>query len=100
MAVEVHVSARVTTGRMHELARAVEDWRTFRRARGWAVPRVLVGLSGEMNSVLFVFEYADLGVYEREEGVESASEEYARVAGALPLENPIVYRIWRADEPA
>ncbi len=99
MPCEVHVSGRIEPGRFHEFIGAVEEWRAWRHERGLAVPEVLQGLSGEMNTVLLVFRYADLGEYEREEAAESADPEYARVATRMPFEGTLDYRLFRIVEP-
>lgn len=96
MAVEVHVTGRIEAGRFAEFGQAVGRWIDYRKTRDDAVPRVLQGLSGEMNHVRFVFRYPDLGAYEREEAREAASPEYAAVAGAMPFaEGTIEYAIYR-----
>lgn len=58
-------------------------------------PRVLQGLSGEMNSVVLVFEYPGLGAYEQEEGRAFGDEEYVHLAMAMPFYGPLHYAIFR-----
>ena len=96
MAVEVHVTGRVESGRFFEFVEAVRRWSEYRMGKGDAEVRVLQGLSGEMNHVRLVFEYPDLAVYEREEARDSADPEYAKVAGAMPfVEGTLEYAIYR-----
>lgn len=96
MAVEVHVTGRIESGRFFEFTKAVARWSEYRAAKGHAEARVLQGLSGEMNHVRLVFEYPDLALYEREEARDSADQEYAQVAGAMPfVEGTLRYEIYR-----
>ena len=61
--------------------------------------RVLQGLSGEMNHVRLIFEYADLAAYEREEARDSADSDYALVARAMPfVDSTLEYAIYRTLE--
>ena len=97
MAVEVHVTAIVETGRFAAFAQAVERWNGYRAERGHASARVLHGLSGRMNHVRLVFEYPDLAAFEREEARDSLDPEYARVAADLALvDGSIEYAVYRA----
>ena len=99
MAVEVHVTGRIESGRFSEFVEAVKRWAAYRRAKGDAEARVLQGLSGEMNHVRLVFRYPDLAVYEREEARDSTDPEYAQVAGAMPfVEGTLEYAIYRELE--
>ena len=96
MAVEVHVTGRIESGKFLEFIEAVARWSEYRAAKGDAEARVLQGLSGEMNHVRLVFEYPDLALYEREEARDSADPEYAEVAGAMPfVEGTLHYAIYR-----
>ena len=99
VAVMLHVTGRIETGRWAEFLGAVERWREFRRNRGWAVPRVFGPLAGEMNTAMLVFEYPDAGRFEQEDEAESADREYAAVAGAMPFDGPIEYRLFREALP-
>lgn len=95
MPVEVHVAGRIETGRFAEFVVAAGRWSQYRVRAGYVQPRVLQGLSGEMNSVVLVFEYADLGEYEREEERVLADEEYVRLATAMPFAGALHYSIFR-----
>ena len=96
MGVEVHVVGRVQIGRFGEFVAAAERWREFREARGHVSPRVLHGLSGEMNGVRLVFAYPDLNSYEREEAEDAVDPEYARIAGEMPfVEGTLAYELYR-----
>lgn len=93
------MTGRVERGRFAEFLEAADGWRAFREDRGWVVPEVLQGLSGEMNSVLLVFRYPDLAAYEREEEQGARDREYARVAMRMPFEGPLRFRIYRRALP-
>ncbi len=95
MSVELHVTGRIQTGRFAEFLEAAERWRAYRRERAWALPRILCGLSGEMNSVRLIFAYPDLGVFERQDVEEAGDRRYAEVAMGMPFEGPIVYTLYR-----
>lgn len=95
MAVEVHVTGRIETGRFGEFVRALEPWASYRRDRGRATARVYQALSGSMNEVRLVFEYPDLAAYEAQEREDAVDPEYARLAGAMPFaEGTIAYAIY------
>lgn len=99
MAVEVHVTGRVELGRFHEFIPAAQRWAAYRSSKGEAVPRVLQGLSGEMNHVRLIFAYPDLAAYEREEARDAADSDYARIAAGMPfVEGTLDYAIYRALE--
>ena len=101
MAVEVHVTGRIELGRFAEFVEAAERWAAYRAAKGAARPRILQGLSGEMNHVRLVFVYPDLAAYEREEARDSADPEYARIAAGMPfVDGTLEYAIYRElDSP-
>jgi hypothetical protein len=95
VALELHVRGEITYGRLSEFLEAVEVWRAYRAERGWAVPRVLLGLSGPMNLVLMIFAYPDTGRLEAEEAAAAADPRYAEIAGALGFREPsIVYELF------
>ena len=96
MAVQVHVTGRIETGRFSEFVQAAQRWAEHRKGKGDAEARLLQGLSGEMNHVRLVFAYPDLAAYEREEARDSLDPEYAEVAGAMPfVDGTIRYEIYR-----
>jgi hypothetical protein len=95
MAVEVHVAGRIEGGRFAEFVEAAGRWSDYRRSTGYVEPRLLQGLSGEMNAVVLVFEYPDLGAYEREEERVLHDEEYVGLAMAMPFDGPLHYSIFR-----
>jgi hypothetical protein len=95
MPVEVHVAGRVEAGRFAEFVAAAGRWSQYRVRAGYVEPRLLQGLSGEMNSVVLSFEYPDLGAYEREEERVLTDEEYVRLATAMPFAGPLHYSIFR-----
>lgn len=93
--VEVHVSGRIEAGRFAEFIEASSRWMDYRVQAGYPRPRLLQGLSGEMNSVVMVFEYPDLGAYEKEEGQVFEDGEYVRLAMAMPFTGPLHYAVFR-----
>ena len=95
MSVELHITGRIERGRFAEFSEALAEWVCYREARGWALPRVLHALSGEMNTVLMVFAYPDLGTMERQAAAEASDVAYARIAMAMPFEGPIDETIFR-----
>ena len=93
--VEVHVAGRIEGGLFAEFLEAVERWRAYCREHGMVDPRILQGISGEMNSVLPVFSYPGLSGYEEEEARVAGRGEYARTAMAMPFEGPLYFTIYR-----
>jgi hypothetical protein len=73
----------------------MRTWIAYRRAKGWAVPRVLHALSGEMNTVRMVFVYPDMTTLEAQAAAEAADTGYARVAMAMPFDGAIEETIFR-----
>ena len=97
MAVEVHVEGRIIAGKLPEFVEAVQRYSAFAREHGYAVPRVLQGLSGPMNTVRLVYTYPDLSVYERDEARTASDREYGAVAMGMPFaEGTLTYAIYRA----
>ncbi len=95
MAVEVHMDGRIERGRWAEFLAALPEWFEYRRGKGWVVPAVLHGISGEMNSLRMVFRYANLSAYEREEAEVGRDRAYAQVAMKMPFEGNLVFTIFR-----
>lgn len=96
MALELHVRGEITYGHLSTFLQAVEAWRTYRAERGWAVPRVLLGLSGPMNRVLMIFAYLDAARLEAEEAAAAADPHYAEIAGNLGFREPsLVHELYR-----
>ena len=86
-------------GKLAEFAQSVEAFRELRRKRGWAVPEVLHGLSGPMNSVLLVFRYEKLAAWEAECAAERTDIEYARIASVLPYDaGSIQYELFQRQD--
>lgn len=96
MAVEVHVEGRIALGRMPDFAEAVERYKAYAAANGYAAPDVLLGLSGPMNTIRLVFRYEDLSGYEAHEVRAMTDREYGQIAGAMAfVEGTIRYRVYR-----
>jgi hypothetical protein len=92
------VRGTIEYGRLPEFAQAVGPFVEYRRRRGWAVPEVLHGLSGPMNTVLMVFRYDDLAAWEAECAAERGDAEYARIATGLPYAaGSIAYELYQPE---
>jgi hypothetical protein len=66
MAVEVHVEGRIAHRRLVDFGTAVRRYAEYARDHGYGEPKILLGLSGFMNTVRLVYCYPDLGQYERD----------------------------------
>ncbi len=90
------VKGTIAYGRLHDFAQAVGAFVGYRRKLGWAVPEVLYGLAGPMNTVLMVFRYKELKDWEAECAAERSDVDYARIASALPYaEGSIAYELYQ-----
>ncbi|HEX5996228.1 MAG TPA: hypothetical protein VFY84_13890 [Jiangellales bacterium] len=95
MAVEVHVEGRVAAGRLPEFGGAVERYKAYAGENGYAVPEVLLGLSGPMNTVRLVYRYEDLSTYDEHEFRAMKDVEYGKVADSMGLvDGTIVYSVY------
>jgi hypothetical protein len=95
MAIEVHVQGRVVTGKLPYFADAVERYKEYAAANGYAVPRVLLGLSGEMNTIRLVYRYDDPAEYQKHETRTMRDGEYGRIAGEMSLvDGTVRYEIY------
>lgn len=83
MAVEVHVEGQVADGKLPDFAEAVQHYQEYAGSHGYAVPQVLLGLSGKMNTVRLVYRYDDLSHYEQQEVDTLHDREYGKVAAAM-----------------
>ena len=98
MAALLLVKGTVANGRLHEFASAVGQFTGYRRQHGWAVPEVLHGLAGPMNTVLMVFRYQKLSDWEKECAAEREDGEYGRIASARPYAaGSISYELYQAQ---
>ncbi len=92
------VKGIIAHGRLADFAAAVPAFVEYRRQRGWAVPEVLHGLAGPMNTVLMIFRYAKLSDWEVECAAERSDHEYGQIASALPYaEGTITYELYQTD---
>jgi len=90
------VKGTIEYGRLPEFSRSVGGFVEYRRQRGWAVPEVLHGLAGPMNTVLMVFRYNNLSDWETECAAEREDAEYARIASKLPYtEGSLAYELYQ-----
>ncbi len=93
------VKGTIQLGRLVDFAAAAPAFVEYRRQRGWAVPEVLHGLAGPMNTVLMIFRYAKLADWEVECAAERSDREYGRIASALPyVEDTITYELYQVQE--
>lgn len=96
MAVEVHVEGRVASGRLPDFAEAVDRYQAYAAANGYAVPHVLLGLSGSMNTVRLVYLYDELSRYDEHEFKAMTDREYGQVAGAMGfVDGTLSYTVYR-----
>jgi hypothetical protein len=96
MTVEVHVEGRVVLGRMPEFVVAIEQYKEYVKGHRYAVPRVLLGLSGEMNTVRLVYSFRDAAAYEEPELRTVRDTEYGHVASRLGFaDRTLTYSIYR-----
>jgi hypothetical protein len=96
MAVEVHVEGRVESGRLADFATAVEHYRDYAGANGYAVPQVLLGLSGAMNTIRLVYRYDELSQYDEHEIQAMTDRAYGKIAGEMGfVDGTIVYTVYR-----
>ena len=83
MTVEVHVEGQVAVGGMPDFHQAAERYREYAGSHGYAVPQVLLGLSGKMNTVRLVYRYEDLSQYAEHETRTMDDREYGKIAGEM-----------------
>lgn len=100
MSLELHVRGEIAYGHLAEFVEAAETWRTYRAEHGWAVPRILHGLSGPMNLVLMIFTYPDTRRLEQEEAASAVDPVYGEIAQGLGFREPtLTHELFRvADE--
>jgi hypothetical protein len=93
---EVHVEGQIAVGGMHDFTDAVEHYRAYAAENGYAVPQVLLGLSGPMNTVRLVFRYDELARYDEHEFRAMTDREYGNLAGAMGFaDGTIMYTVYR-----
>jgi hypothetical protein len=90
------VKGTIAHGRLHEFAESVGAFVEYRKQHGWAVPEVLHGLAGPMNTVLMIFRYKNLSDWETECAAEREDAEYGRIASRLPYtEGSLAYELYQ-----
>lgn len=96
MPVEVHVEGQVTTGKMPEFAVAVEQYKDYAKTHRYAVPRVLMGLSGEMNTIRLVYRFDTAAEYEEQELRTLHDSDYGAIAARMGFaERSLHYSLFR-----
>lgn len=83
--IEVHVEGRIELGRLSEFHTGVQRYCEYLRMHGCVTPRVLHALSGQMNTIRLVYEYASADGYLRHEHDSMADPEYAKAASFMPF---------------
>lgn len=92
------VKGTIEYGRLREFAQGVGTFIEYRRKRKWAVPEVLHGLAGPMNTVLMIFRYEKLSDWEAECAAEREDAEYGRIASTLPyVSGSIRYELYQVE---
>ncbi len=99
MTVEIHVDGRVAQGRLTAFGEGLKRYVTYARDHGYAVPSVLQGLSGPMNSIRLVYTYEDLAAYEEHEARTLKDAGYAESASGMEfVEGTLTYSVFRQVE--
>ncbi len=92
----MHVKGEIEYGRLHEALRAAKGFKDYRERKGYVVPRVCLGLSGPMNTLLMKSQYDDLKGYEEEEAALAVDEECAKLASQMSyIEGTIYYEVFK-----
>ncbi|HET9060689.1 MAG TPA: hypothetical protein VFN61_12265 [Acidimicrobiales bacterium] len=95
-AAEIHVDGRVAQGRLSAFSQGLERYLAYASDHGYALPRVLQGLSGPMKSIRLVYTYDDLAAYENHEARTLHDAGYAETASAMEFfEGTITYSLFR-----
>ncbi len=93
--IEVHVEGRIELGRLNEFRAGVDRYCRYLRDHDYVVPRVLLGLSGQMNTIRLVYTYPDADGYARHETRSIEDPDYGEAAGGMPfVDGTIVYTIF------
>ncbi len=96
MSFEVHVEGEIAYGGMPRFHEAAERYKAYAGSHGYAVPQVLLGLSGKMNTLRLVYRYEDLSQYAEHEARTVDDREYGKVAGEMGFtEGTICYAIYQ-----
>jgi hypothetical protein len=99
MTVEIHVDGRVTQGHLTSFAEGLERYLSYARDHDYAVPTVLQGLSGPMNSIRLVYRYEDLAAYEEHEARTLRDLGYTEAASGMDfVEGTLTYSVFREVE--
>jgi len=96
MAVEVHVEGQIATGRMSGFAEAIERYKDYAKTHDFAVPTVLIGLSGEMNTVRLVYHFDTAADYEAQEMRTLRDKDYGEIARDMDFaDRTLHYAVYR-----
>jgi hypothetical protein len=96
MGAVLFVRGEVRYGEWGRFLKAAGRYQEYRKQHGYVVPMLLQGMSGPMNSAVFVYKYDHAQAFEDEDRRISGDAEYGRVASEMPYrEGTIVYELWR-----
>jgi hypothetical protein len=99
MSIHLHVTGTVRYGALAAYQQGAHRFVEYRQQKGYCVPRIFIGLSGGMNTVLMVFDYESAAAWEREEAAVNSDAEYGRIASEMPyLEGSIHYALFQPME--
>lgn len=93
------VKGTIEHGRLREFNQTVEPFIDYRREQGMAVPQVLHGISGPMNTVCLIFRYENLARLDEEIRAERNDPRYGELASKMPYAaDSIVYELYQAAD--
>ncbi len=96
MPIEVHVQGRVKVGHLADFYDAVKTYQEYAKSQGYRLPKVLFGLSGDMNTVRLVYHYEDLNAYESHEVRTLTDRTYAEIAEQMGfVDGSLHYAVYR-----
>ena len=91
------VRGEVSYGRWADFLDAAQRYREYRRRKGYAVPELLLGMTGPRDTALFVGRHSDGKAREDEDRVLGDDREYAEIASSMPYrEGTLHYELFRA----
>lgn len=91
---EIHVVGTINNGKMPEFFKSCVQWKTYRKTKKMAIPKVLTSISGQMNTVRMVFVFNSLSDYEKEEVMIKQDKKYSKIASLMPFKENISYEIF------
>ena len=96
MAVILHVRGEIRYGEWRRFLETAEAYRAYRKSKGLVEPRLLLGLSGPMNTAVLVYRYDSANAFEEEHRKIARDPEYGRVASEMPYrDGTIAYELFQ-----